>query len=425
MGNYNYKRLNLAERNAIEQELQKKTSARRIAAMLERSVSSITDEVKRNRVVRSWTNKGQKVVKLPDKNICPKIQGWPYVCNGCTKIGQGCGYGFKTEYRAVVANKFATKTRSQSREGINCTQEEFEKLAYKINSDIAEKKLSPYQCSVSMKEESVSSSTIYRWIDLGYAGLSNLDLRKKVKYKPRSKKLERKTTSHGIQYSYAAFCKLSQDERDSAVEMDTVIGRKYDTKCILTLFFRTCKFQLFLLMNSKTLEQCKKQLDHLENICGKDFFELLLGLILTDNGVEFADPELLSRSCLAGNKYRLHIYYCDVRASDQKGGCEKNHVELRKIIPKEEGIVFDDLDNWDMAVLMSQVNSQPRKSLGGKSPIQVFKSLYGGAGIDFLDSLGVEELKTDELQLSLKAINDARTNRGLSKIKIDERYKKN
>ena len=78
-----------------------------------------------------------------------------------------------------------------------------------------------------------------------------------------------------------------------------------------------------------------------------------------------------------------------------------------------------------MAVLMSQVNSQPRKSLGGKSPIQVFKSLYGEAGKDFLDSLGVEELKTDELQLSLKAINDARAERGLSKIKIDERYKKN
>ena len=49
--NYKYKRLNLAERNAIEQELLKKTSVRRIAAMLGRSVSSFTDEVKRNRVV--------------------------------------------------------------------------------------------------------------------------------------------------------------------------------------------------------------------------------------------------------------------------------------------------------------------------------------------------------------------------------------
>ena len=78
-----------------------------------------------------------------------------------------------------------------------------------------------------------------------------------------------------------------------------------------------------------------------------------------------------------------------------------------------------------MAVLMSQVNSQPRKSLGGKSPIQVFKSLYGEAGEEFLDSLGVVELKTDKLQLSLRSINDARIKRGLSKIKIDERYKKN
>ena len=69
MSNYKYKRLNLAERNAIEQELLKKTSARRIAAMLGRSVSSIPDEVKRNRVVRSWTNKGQRVAQLPKKNL--------------------------------------------------------------------------------------------------------------------------------------------------------------------------------------------------------------------------------------------------------------------------------------------------------------------------------------------------------------------
>ncbi len=78
-----------------------------------------------------------------------------------------------------------------------------------------------------------------------------------------------------------------------------------------------------------------------------------------------------------------------------------------------------------MAVLMSQVNSQPRKSLGGKSPIQGFKSLYGEAGKDFLESLGVEALNTDELQLSLKAINEARAERGLSKIKIEKKKKKN
>ena len=70
-----------------------------------------------------------------------------------------------------------------------------------------------------MKEESVSPSTIYRWIDLGYAGLSNLDLRKTVKYKPRSKNQEQEATSHGVQYSYEAFWKLTQVERDSAVEM--------------------------------------------------------------------------------------------------------------------------------------------------------------------------------------------------------------
>lgn len=416
MGNYNYKRLNLAERNSIEQELCKNTSARKIAKMLKRSPSAITEEVKRNRVIRSWTNKGQKVVKLPDKNICPKIFRWPYVCNGCPKIGSGCGYGFKTEYSSPRADKLAQDELRQSREGVNVTQEEFEIMINKIRKDISERNMSPYQCSVTCEGFTISPSTIYRWIENGYAGMSNLDLRRKVKYKPRNKKTERVSTSHGVKYSYAEFCKLSQDERDSAVEMDTVIGRKYDSKCILTLYLRVCKFQFAILLNKKTVEEVKSKIDYIEATAGKVLFKKIFHLVLTDNGTEFANPKLLRLSCLGGSKYRFDIYFCDVRASDQKAGCEKNHVELRKLLPKGEGLVFDKLDQWDMAELMSQVNSQPRKSIGGLSPISLFKKIYGKEGEELLERLGVKELKPEELDLSIDALNKERNKRNLNNI---------
>ena len=175
--------------------------------------------------------------------------------------------------------------------------------------------------------------------------MSNFDLRKKVKYKPRKNNPERISTSHGLKYSYAEFCKLTQDERDSAVEMDTVIGRKWDSKCILTLYLRVCKFQFMILLNSKTIEEVKRKIDYLEFTAGKKLFKKIFHLFLTDNGTEFAKPKLLKLSCLAGDKYRFDIYYCDVRASDQKAGCEKNHVELRKLLPKGENLVFDELDH--------------------------------------------------------------------------------
>lgn len=65
--------------------------------------------------------------------------------------------------------------------------------------------------------------------------------------------------------------------------------------------------------------------------------------------------------------------------SQNKKVVAKNPCWAKEQNSKREGIVFNDLDNWDMAVLLSQVNSQPWKNLSSKSPIQVFKSLYGEA----------------------------------------------
>ena len=79
--------------------------------------------------------------------------------------------------------------------------------------------------------------------------------------------------------------------------------------------------------------------------------------ILTDNGTEFSDTCSLEKSALPGVVSRCNVYYCDVRASQQKGGCERNHVELRKLLPKRKGISFDKLTKADCAVVTSQLNS--------------------------------------------------------------------
>lgn len=60
------------------------------------------------------------------------------------------------------------------------------------------------------------------------------------------------------------------------------------------------------------------------------------------------------------NQYSF--YYCDVRASNQKAMCEKNHVEIHKIILKRSKVDFDELDTYDVVYISSHINSQPRKS---------------------------------------------------------------
>lgn len=87
-----------------------------------------------------------------------------------------------------------------------------------------------------------------------------------------------------------------------------------------------------------------------------------------------------------------------MRQSQQKGSCERNHVELRKVLPK--GTSFDALTRADCALLMSHVNSEPRPSLAGLSPIRMFRLAYGGLAERLLDALGIEEIGPGELNLT-------------------------
>uniref|UniRef100_UPI0034A096A0 IS30 family transposase n=1 Tax=Olsenella sp. AGMB03486 TaxID=3230364 RepID=UPI0034A096A0 len=326
----------------------------------------------------------------------PKLLSWPYVCNGCRLRNYHCPKRWQAEYRAARAQALADEELSASRRGIDKTREQFEHIMGCVKEGLA-RGLSPEQIVVSYALD-VSPATIYRWIEEGYAGTGNIELRREVSYKPRKKKAAPRSTSHGAERSYAAFLGLGEEERSSACEMDTVIGRVHDSKCLLTLYLRPCKFQLMLLLGGKTAEEAAGALDALEEAVGMDGFGRLFDPILTDNGAEFSDHVLIERSAGDSAARRARVFYCDVRQSQQKGSCERNHVELRKVLPK--GTSFDALTRADCALLMSHVNSEPRPSLAGLSPIRMFRLAYGGLAERLLDALGVEEIGPGELNLT-------------------------
>ena len=217
--------------------------------------------------------------------------------------------------------------------------------------------------------------------------MSNLDLRRKCSYKPRSHANPRKSTAHGEARSHAAFMGLPDEERAAAYEMDTVVGLRADRQCLLTLYPRPFKLQLTLLMPDKTAEAVRERLDSLQKAAPAAYARLF-GLLLTDNGSEFADCEGIERSALDPSARRRSVYYCDVRQSQQKGGCERNHVEVRKILPKGRGVSLDRLTARDCAVLMSHLNSEPRPALGGMCAIDMLLAALGDDGRDLLDALG-------------------------------------
>jgi IS30 family transposase len=440
-----YKQFSMYDRRIIEEGLNDKLSFRMIAKMLERSASSISREVKANR--SQLKSKGKlaecsersfcKVRGLCDvcahdsrlclhckeydcrvlcdtflaRVACPTLSGGRFVCNGCKKRTWGCTRPLRFEYSASVAEHTAKTRRSVCRQGVDCTEEAFESVMEVVRPALA-RGMSPYEIATSFSGQlGVSSSTLYRWIDAGYGGMANIELERKVGFAPRDKTKKRTTTHHGKERSYEAFCSLSAKEQEAAAEMDTVVGRKHDKKCILTLYTRPSHFQLYYLLDEKTADAVVGAFDVLEDILGLGFFKELFGLIITDNGVEFEHTKRLEASHTTPGEKRCRVFYCDPRQSQQKPGCEKNHTELRQLLPKRS-VHFDTLVGRDISIVCSHVNSTPRKSLCGMSPIGMLKAAYGERIKVLFDAYGIEGIAPGKLTLKPKLLNDERASRG-------------
>ena len=320
-----YRQLTRLERRVIKEGLDHRESFRAIARELERSPSTISREVRANRV--PYRGKSMKI-KCPDrrecektalcgekcihphlwcvdckdrdcrelcedyalKRVCPKITRAPWVCNGCSKLTYGCNRPCRVVYNVVSADEASNARRSESRSGIATTLADFETVVARIKEGLS-RGLSPYEISTLFADEvDVSASTIYRWVEAGYGDMANIELERKVGFRPRRKKPQKKSTSHSRYRSYEAFCALSDEERASRTEMDTMEGSQTDVSCILTLYYLPCKIQFLQKLADKTSSEIKRALKSFRSVCPPKLFEAMFSCVLTDNGGEFSRP---------------------------------------------------------------------------------------------------------------------------------------
>ena len=103
----------------------------------------------------------------------------------------------------------------------------------------------------------------------------------------------------------------------------------------------------------------------------------------------------MERSCLVEGERCCRVFYCDAMRSDQKAEAEKNHEELRRILPKGRSD-FDRLTQVDVAAVCSRVNSYPRPAREGKCPFDLAAPELPG---ELLGNLGVDRVPPDEVLL--------------------------
>ena len=204
--------------------------------------------------------------------------------------------------------------------------------------------------------------------------------------------------------SHGDFLALGEEARAGAVQVDTVVGRKGDSQRILSLNMPALSFQLYVLLPSAGAAPVVAALDAIEAYCGsRAAFEGAFGVLLADRGSEFSDAEGMERSALEPGARRCRVYYCDPMSPEQKGSCERNHEELRRILPKRRS-TFDALTFADVSLVCSHVNSYPRRRLGGRSPIEL-AALVLPDGL--LESLGIGRVPLDEVVLRPRLVAHA------------------
>ena len=314
-----------------------------------------------------------------EKESCNKLSSPPYVCNGCSSK-PFCTLQ-KSFYYADIAEQDYKRSLSCSRKGFSFSAAEIEHLDHMITPLIKQGQSPHHICSTSLDSLMISESTLYRLIDARALSAMNLDLPRKVKFRPRKKpksiKIDRTCR---INRDYGCFKSFMDIHPDYPVtELDSVEGTK-GGKVLLTIHFPCAEFMIAFIRDYNDSKSVTDIFDHLYDILGFEFFTKIFKVCLTDNGSEFSNPRAIEYD--ASGIQRTNVFYCDPSAPYQKGSAERNHEFIRLFVPK--GQAFDSLSQKHVDIMMDHINSYCRSSLGNKSPYELFSFIYGKEILDLL-----------------------------------------
>ncbi len=386
------KRLTIENRMLIEQLLKVNYDLKNIAYAIDCESSTISREIKKRRIKGGGNAKD-----------CEKTKRFPFVCNGC--INKPHCKKQKYYYNYIRAQKHYEYLLKNSRIGIDMSIDEVD-YWNEYFLDKIKNKNQPTLHLLKTIETSFPKSiqTFYNYVHKGYFTFINDEmLPRAYSYKPRKRTNEKPT----IRFDNVArknrtlkdmndYLKLKPNA--NIVEMDTVIGKFEDRKCILTLYFRTSKLMLMFLIDKYKPDAVSHVFKKLRKQLGDDLFRQLFEIILTDNGWEFSKPEDIEMDYNIGEKI-VNIFYCEPYSSWQKGGIERNHEFIRYIIPK--GITFDKLTNDNIIDMMNNINNVARKSLDYQTPYNIFINQYGK---NVTKKLHLISIPKDEVDLSYKIL---------------------
>ena len=409
-----------SHRIKIEHYLNENYSYRKIAELLNVNVSTISREVKRN--IRTYSISNHMViVECIHKDNCERLKGSSkskmcsincpdyelrkcdrfstknakHVCNSCPNNAK-CKLARKKYIANVANNKY--ELRILLRPKIRITQEQFDF----INKLFSEKMAKGQSISViyqNHKDEiMISENTVRNYLKRGLLKSNQLDM-----IRPRftaNKSVKRRVIKNVDLLNgrtYEDYINYTKEKDILIVQLDTVVGKLVDNKKILTIHWPSFHFQIGILLEKLSTAFVNNALMELKNKLGLETYKILFQVILTDNGIEFSLLDEIEND--ENGELITKVFFCDPYKSSQKGSCERNHEFIRYVLPK--GVSFDNLNQKDVDLIFSHINSTPRNSLGFKTPFELFKTAFG---IEVLRILNINEINKDDVHLKPELI---------------------
>ena len=188
---------------------------------------------------------------------------------------------------------------------------------------------------------------------------------------PRHKHRRGRRLKNGRWSTKAIFQRVSIHDRPSSVERRThaghweadLMGFSRQGQFLLVAQERMSRRTLLLRQDVKSAQSVADNLGAiLERLPKRTCRSMTF-----DNGAEFSKHYLLTR------KFGIRTWFCDTHSPWQKGGIENAIGRLRRLLPRKTDL--DALPPNSLLAFIDRYNNTPRKCLGFKTPNEVF---FGG-----------------------------------------------
>ena len=269
----------------------------------------------------------------------------------------GCGY------RPQQAHRLTSERRQQARKSIKMTPKTITYIERHIRQEYSPEQITGrMKVSPDYRGPTVSHERIYQhlWQDK----LAGGDLYKYLRIAGHKKKRKR-YGKHDFRGKIPN--RVGIERRPKVVEnktrfgdweADTIIG-KHHRGAVVSVVERKSQFVVLGQVNHKTAHAVQKQMvKRLRPHCHR------VHTITTDNGREFSAHEKIA------HKLQTKVYFAQPYQSWQRGLNEQVNGLIRQYLPKQMDL--RNVTEKQLRLIMDRLNNRPRKTLGFKTPYEVF-----------------------------------------------------